>query len=199
MRSAFFPPFACAIALVVVACSGGDEATPLGAPTPASTASTTPNDDTPRSDGDAAFSAPSAPTASSDSGVQGLGTDCSKAEDCPSGFCSDGVCCNEACTGRCRSCGLEGSKGICSNIPYYVEDLSYVNDEGDPRTCDFAIAGAVCDGNGNCRSHSGVTCTKNEQCISGQCANLKCLGAPGEGCIAHAGCVSGTCSVGACQ
>jgi hypothetical protein len=39
-------------------------------------------------------------------GKRGLGQACQSAEQCKSGFCADGVCCSEACTGKCRFCAL---------------------------------------------------------------------------------------------
>ncbi len=132
--------------------------------------------------------------------VQGLGTACAKAADCPSNSCVDGVCCNEACTGECKSCSVDGMKGICSNVPYYEEDPSFVPpDGGEPYTCDYAIAGSKCDGKGKCLRISDVTCTMDAQCMSGECSNLKCLGAKGEMCNAHGDCVSGKCVMGSCD
>lgn len=130
--------------------------------------------------------------------VAGVGVTCSKADDCPSKQCVDGVCCNEACTGTCKSCGVDGKKGICSNVPYYKEDLA---SGGVPETCSYAVAGAFCDGEGNCKKVSGTTCNADANCMSGKCnfKGLKCLGTKGEMCNAHADCVSGTCSGGACM
>jgi hypothetical protein len=42
-----------------------------------------------------------------------LGTACTMAAECASGFCVDGVCCNTACTGSCMTCGATGSVGTC--------------------------------------------------------------------------------------
>ncbi len=48
------------------------------------------------------------------------GTACLNNGDCQSGFCSDGVCCNEACGGTCRACTAakkgSGVDGVCENI-----------------------------------------------------------------------------------
>lgn len=42
------------------------------------------------------------------------GQACSVGDDCPSGYCTDGVCCNSACAGPCESCAIGGSEGTCS-------------------------------------------------------------------------------------
>ena len=45
---------------------------------------------------------------------KGLGATCSAASDCGSGFCTDGVCCQEACKADiCASCALTYTKGLC--------------------------------------------------------------------------------------
>lgn len=51
----------------------------------------------------------SGPTGSG--GKAGLGTPCSSAAACASGFCADGVCCDSACDGVCEQCG---SNGVCA-------------------------------------------------------------------------------------
>jgi hypothetical protein len=44
------------------------------------------------------------------------GAACGTADDCRSGFCADGVCCNEKCDDVCVSCNQAASKGMCT--PY---------------------------------------------------------------------------------
>ena len=125
------------------------------------------------------------------------GEACSGGLECKSGACADGVCCNEACGEVCKSCNVAGTEGVCSNIPYYQEDFY----SGAGMTCELAIAGAVCDGDGKCLKTSGTACTMHSQCISNMCNSntVKCLGATGEGCSANAECVSGMCSMGTCK
>ncbi|MBP9113406.1 MAG: hypothetical protein KBF88_11405 [Polyangiaceae bacterium] len=132
--------------------------------------------------------------------VEGVGQDCAKGESCPTGFCVDGVCCNEACAGECRTCTLAGARGICANVPYYQEDPMFVPAGGGvPLTCDTAIAGARCDGNGVCKKTVGSPCTVTTKCMSGMCSGMKCLGAKGEICNGNSQCASNSCSVGACN
>jgi hypothetical protein len=53
--------------------------------------------------------------------TKGNGSTCTSGGQCVSGFCSDQVCCNEACTGACRGC----ASGSCTVIAGTV----------DPDTC----------------------------------------------------------------
>jgi hypothetical protein len=45
------------------------------------------------------------------------GVACAANGDCETGFCTDGVCCNNACAGTCEKCSLAGAVGTCSPIP----------------------------------------------------------------------------------
>lgn len=45
------------------------------------------------------------------------GAVCSGAQECLSGNCVDGVCCNTACNSICQRCNIAGSIGTCTNIP----------------------------------------------------------------------------------
>jgi hypothetical protein len=57
-------------------------------------------------------------TASTGTLLKGLGTTCTAASDCGSGFCTDGVCCQEACKlDVCASCALTTTKGLCAPHP----------------------------------------------------------------------------------
>jgi hypothetical protein len=52
-------------------------------------------------------------------GGKGNGTACVTDDECGSGFCADGVCCNEKCDDVCVSCKLSTSKGTCT--PYAAD------------------------------------------------------------------------------
>lgn len=54
---------------------------------------------------DAGISVPTGPA---------LGTECTHDEQCASGFCVDGVCCEQACAGACQQCGADG---LCNVVP----------------------------------------------------------------------------------
>jgi outer membrane protein assembly factor BamB len=63
------------------------------------------------------------------------GSPCVADDICASAHCADGVCCEEACTGDCRSCGNE--EGKCEYLALGVTD----------EACE---APALCDGGGAC-------------------------------------------------
>ena len=48
-------------------------------------------------------------------GLKDNGASCSATNECKSGFCAQGVCCDQACTGACKSC-VAGMLGVCSNV-----------------------------------------------------------------------------------
>jgi hypothetical protein len=47
---------------------------------------------------------------------KGAGKACTYGAQCTSGFCVEELCCNSQCEGDCRSCGLDGSKGMCTPV-----------------------------------------------------------------------------------
>ncbi|MGZ3422618.1 MAG: Kelch repeat-containing protein [Polyangiales bacterium] len=85
-------------------------------------------------------------------------TRCSKASDCGSGFCVDGVCCDTACEGKCHSCALLTSPGKCTLSPIGVDLRS---DCGPALSCL-----GTCDGKGQCiGAGAGTMCGRN-RCVS---------------------------------
>jgi MYXO-CTERM domain-containing protein len=45
-----------------------------------------------------------------------LGSPCTGGTQCGSGWCVDGVCCNEECESQCEACSVAGSVGICAPV-----------------------------------------------------------------------------------
>ncbi len=107
------------------------------------------------------------------------GNSCTRDGECSSGFCVDGYCCNTRCDGECKSCGLAGLLGTCSNI---AANTDPVNECGTCRVCNGSGACAfvpnnqdpldecstqapcgqdgVCNGAGACRKYaSGYACS----------------------------------------
>lgn len=128
------------------------------------------------------------------------GEACGADGDCSTAHCADGVCCKSDCTGECMSCGIAGSLGTCTNVPYYQEDASYT----DPVFMSPNVACETdfkCNGNGKCLKIIGIGCAKNTDCISDNCAMPAkvCLGAAGESCFNPSQCASGTCKAGFCE
>jgi hypothetical protein len=120
-------------------------------------------------------------------GQKALGTGCADGTECVSGFCAQGVCCTEACTGLCHSCAVKGSEGACTLVPAGVPptpatacattDVSGCGSDGtcdgagacglyvagtacSATTCSSAIlrATATCDGKKNCKLPMASTC-----------------------------------------
>ncbi len=94
----------------------------------------------------------------------GNGGDCSTGDECGSGFCVDGICCESACDEPCMLCA--GGGGTCT---YFVsaggEDL-----EADPP----CVGNSACDGNGICLLMDGAICGAAGDCISGFCVDGVC-------------------------
>ncbi len=100
---------------------------------------------------------------------QTLGGACASARDCESGWCVDGVCCEEACGGACRSCALDGREGACV----------FATRGQDPRgSCGD---GRVCDGSGACSARGGESCGAGTECLSGHCSDGYCCDAACDG------------------
>lgn len=101
------------------------------------------------------------------------GSPCTRAGQCGSGFCTDGVCCNMACEGTCLACNLEGSVGSCTPVP----------DGRDPESeCPVQAIGTCgnaggCSGRASCRKHAPGTFCAYGSCMNGmQFANSTCDG-----------------------
>jgi MYXO-CTERM domain-containing protein len=93
----------------------------------------------------------------------GRGSQCSTANDCNTGFCQDGKCCETACNTECRTCA--GSNyGICENVGSAsgVEDIDTCN---NTKTCNAA---------GVCKSKQGQGCGAGSDCFTGSCVDGHC-------------------------
>ena len=127
----------------------------------------------------------------SDAGNDGgaaLGTACLTDDTCGSGHCSDGVCCDTACTGTCQACSvaLNGAvNGTCSDA---VQGTTC-----GAASCSMGALTAVstCDGSGVCTELAAVPC------VGGfNCATPTTCGGPT--CANNSDCVSNNCVAGAC-
>jgi hypothetical protein len=87
---------------------------------------------------------------------------CGCGDDCGSGFCVDGVCCNSACAETCKACNTPAAPGTCSFVPA----------GGSPRApgvcpaTDVATCGldGTCNGAGACRKFAEGTVCKAGAC-----------------------------------
>ena len=93
------------------------------------------------------------------------GTACTSAGQCLSGFCADGVCCNQGCTLSCQTCSRTGSVGTCTTVP---------NNTPDPNANPPCNNGYLCDGNGLCKGVNNAPCTAPSQCLSNFCVDGVC-------------------------
>jgi hypothetical protein len=183
-----------------------------------------------RSRGDASADAPDPgipvkPNTIPDDGVcdparkKGLGAACDCAEECGSGFCADGICCNTACTGACVSCALPTQKGECGPVGSGVADPHGVCKSESAESCGMngkcngagacakATPGSVCraascqggaltpastcDGNGTCVVGSPINCAPSM--CKGDACMLVCQS--DADCVAPNTCVNGSCGM----
>lgn len=74
-----------------------------------------------------------------------LGASCSAADECESGYCVDGTCCDSECSGVCERCDLPDSSGTCAPVPDGADPDGDCTD-GSGSACD-----GVCNGERACR------------------------------------------------
>jgi|GEM_PF-5877817 hypothetical protein len=144
------------------------------------------------------------------------GATCSKAAECASNNCSDGVCCDLACTGSCQSCALSEKVGTCSLVtgvpasghpPCGGSGYCAGSCNGQSSSCYYpgvkttcataacingsATPARACDGAGNCSSAGSIPCG------AFICGTAACLSSCTDNsqCVSGAACVSGRCTV----
>jgi hypothetical protein len=149
------------------------------------------------------------------------GDACAAGNNCQSGFCADGVCCDQACNGVCVACTSakkgSGANGLCGAIA----DNTDPDIECPGVTCAIGTAiqenGHRCNGAGACRvtttkacapyvcdSAGGAcvsACTKDSDCAASQyCLASTCTPKkiPGTKCGALNECASGFCVDAVC-
>jgi hypothetical protein len=106
------------------------------------------------------------------------GRGCSFASTCASGFCVDGNCCENACSGTCQTCG--NSTGTCAPI---------INAD------DAGCAGTkTCGPTGVCSLKNGQPCTMASQCASNFCVGGICCSTACTGACSACDATPGTCT-----
>lgn len=86
---------------------------------------------------------------------------CNSADECLSGFCVDGVCCDTACAGLCQACNVPGMTGTCGPVQLGMDPANECNP-------------GACNGSGACQDATGTACTQNGSCVSGFCVDGVC-------------------------
>ena len=124
-----------------------------------------------------------------------IGRPCGSGEQCASGFCAQGICCNAGCAGVCVACDLPGSEGTCAPVPA-GEDNEESCAQEPAATCGLD---GTCDGHAACRRYPlGAECVPGGCSGGSETAAATCDGAgacrPG----AVTACASGTCSGSSC-
>lgn len=95
-----------------------------------------------------------------------IGTTCSAASQCASGFCVDGVCCDSACTGTCVACKDTmkeelSRNGLCG-AALHGTDVRNQCSSTAASTCGLD---GMCDGKGGCRLYTkGTICSSAISC-----------------------------------
>jgi MYXO-CTERM domain-containing protein len=88
------------------------------------------------------------------------GEDCTRTEQCASGFCVDGVCCNNGCGDLCQACDVPGFIGSCVQVPSGPP-------HGDRGECEGA--GGPCEG--ECREKSNACTYDQNECGESSCSD----------------------------
>jgi hypothetical protein len=127
------------------------------------------------------------------------GGSCTSPDQCLSGFCEQGVCCQTSCAGICRSCATSGT-GVCMPIPAEQDPLLQCPVQGSVPcgnmggcdgfgACRFRPTGTpcggamcseatfmstrTCDGAGTCQPATSTTCKSAAACFSTGCVDLR--------------------------
>lgn len=99
-------------------------------------------------------------------GAHPLGTSCASSDDCESGHCADGVCCDRACDGSCESCAANGA---CA--PYAAGTDPEAECAGDGASS--ACAGS-CNGASGCDFPGAETACGATSCAAGVETRMTC-------------------------
>jgi hypothetical protein len=128
------------------------------------------------------------------------GAACARASQCKSGFCTDAVCCDKACTGDCEACTAakkgSGTDGTCAPVAADTDPKDRCGADPTPLSC---AADGMCDGAGACHTYAkkGTPCGATT-CTSGAVSGKTCNGA-GTCDTATTPCALYSCGTGACR
>ena len=140
-------------------------------------------------------------------GARGRGQDCTSGDQCGSGFCVDGVCCDTACTGKCQFCASPATRGTCTPVRADAPDPRAAAGVTDPaRICvdqgpSSCGTDGRCDGRGGCQQYrEGTTCRSarcdtaaNTETAAGVCRGGSCQVPNARSCAPFRGCSGSRC------
>jgi hypothetical protein len=110
-------------------------------------------------------------------GLKPNGSVCAAGNQCGSGNCVDGVCCDKTCGEACYTCNLPGgTPGECSPLPTGTKDVCSGADHCDANhrcTSGKKANGATCGGDLECASNACVDDTCCESACTGRCRSCK--------------------------
>jgi len=130
-------------------------------------------------------------------GPKPRGAVCTKAADCASGFCADGVCCNVTCQGACVACDQIGREGTCWPTDAGLKDPRGVCQDAGATSCGHT---GTCDGFGGCALYRAETICVAPSCASdrlntaGTCDGVGVCRAPGVQTCQPYRCVNAACN-----
>lgn len=134
-----------------------------------------------------------------------LGTTCSNDEDCDSGFCVDGVCCDSGCAQTCARCDDPEALGTCTGTSYDSAcELTRCDPDTECRTYEVNESQTNCASLGVCAVSAACTASNVPEATACQNGEGTCDGdgqciVPGkkllgEGCSEGDACGSSFCS-----
>ena len=110
-----------------------------------------------------------------------IATTCGAAEQCATGFCVDGLCCNSECGEKCFACNVAATPGMCKPVPSGQDPRAQCPGEA-ASTCGRA---GGCNGAGGCRLHpvnticGASTCSVTTETPARTCDGLGVCRPPG--------------------
>jgi hypothetical protein len=96
-------------------------------------------------------------------GKKPTGATCASGAECNSTFCTEGFCCDKACSGTCQSCAVAGKQGTCSSIA--AGSPPVVASQCLNQGATSCGTDGTCDGSNNCRLFATGT-----QCVASSCS-----------------------------
>ncbi len=114
-----------------------------------------------------------------------VGATCARPDDCGSGFCVDGVCCDKACTGQCEACSAAGA---CGPLDHAAPHAGKPACTAPYKTCTAGACSTSCASDADC--DTGAHCDATMKCVSN--------GNIGDACGKGTECGSGFCVDGFC-